>query len=710
MPIFFTPLYLIAAMVALMPVVLHLLHRRRPRVVPFSTLRFLQQAMARTRRSRRLRNILILLLRTAILLLLVLAFARPAWQYGEQVGVQRRTLLLILDAGATMRVEEDESLFERARQWALALVDSLEAGDRLAVVGAGLDSPFLVYPPVSDRERARNILLDMQPGYGAGSIALSVRDALRRWRAEQADSGLEIHVFSDFRAEHWSRRKQEALSDQLDDRTILFLNRVRPRMVANAGVIAARFEPPVVVGERRWLRVSPLIRAGRDFNGSLSAQLWLAGEEVHSSTLALTPGQDHKADLLARPGLADGSGISGRVEISGRDMFAEDNVFFFSLPKVEEVKVLLIADNADSAADGALFLRKAIAPSGDRHALYSVRMISGRDFAAGEGIDDADIIFLSGYSRLHEAARSRLVRQVGTGTVLAVFPAGDDAGADFFHRFGDWSQLRVSLRESDGMELAPVLAGQDERAHPLQQRIERALPFAVQVPLLRRLHFAGLPERSSRVMSYADGSPFLWTAPVGRGRLWVGSLGAGRAWSDWPLSPLFVVVVQNILRESAGRLEPSLMTEVGGALDLPWPGDGLRKDAELVSPDGERQPISLDRRGQGQPFSIEGFSQPGLYGLHIGGRELTVAVNLPSSELTLDYPTPPELVQGIGGIRVEQAADWQELRSRLVLLKSGIPLWPWLLAAALILTVFEELLANGLSRGRRGVANELIHK
>ena len=56
---FLNPYFLFALLSVGLPVMLHLLNRRDPKPVPFSTLRFLQTALAKTRKSRRLTQILI---------------------------------------------------------------------------------------------------------------------------------------------------------------------------------------------------------------------------------------------------------------------------------------------------------------------------------------------------------------------------------------------------------------------------------------------------------------------------------------------------------------------------------------------------------------------------------------------------------------------------------------------------------------------------
>ncbi len=68
------------------PIVLHLIMRQRPKRLEFPALRFLQKRHESNQRRLRLRHLLLLLLRAAAIALLALALARPSVKFSEQVG------------------------------------------------------------------------------------------------------------------------------------------------------------------------------------------------------------------------------------------------------------------------------------------------------------------------------------------------------------------------------------------------------------------------------------------------------------------------------------------------------------------------------------------------------------------------------------------------------------------------------------------------
>src|SRR5438874_13775979 len=74
---FLYPLALVGLAAAVIPALLHLLERRVPPEAEFPPLRYLSEAERQSARRLRLRHVLLLLLRTGLIVLIVLAAARP---------------------------------------------------------------------------------------------------------------------------------------------------------------------------------------------------------------------------------------------------------------------------------------------------------------------------------------------------------------------------------------------------------------------------------------------------------------------------------------------------------------------------------------------------------------------------------------------------------------------------------------------------------
>src|SRR5207247_7227615 len=98
---FLHPLALVGLAAAAIPALLHLLERRIPPEAEFPPLRYLSEAERQSARRLRLRHVLLLLLRTALIALIVLAAARPllpapAPASMARAAVPHRTALVVI--------------------------------------------------------------------------------------------------------------------------------------------------------------------------------------------------------------------------------------------------------------------------------------------------------------------------------------------------------------------------------------------------------------------------------------------------------------------------------------------------------------------------------------------------------------------------------------------------------------------------------------
>lgn len=143
--------FLFALAAAALPILIHLFSRRKARELPFSHLKFLEEITRRKIRRMRLRQWLLLALRTLAVALIALALSRPVW-HGPGASTQRgsSTVAILvddsfsmearLDPGTLLPVEAEASglrfptRFEQARQRALQVIDLLQKGDRAVLV------------------------------------------------------------------------------------------------------------------------------------------------------------------------------------------------------------------------------------------------------------------------------------------------------------------------------------------------------------------------------------------------------------------------------------------------------------------------------------------------------------------------------------------------------------------------------------------------
>src|SRR5438105_7853007 len=136
MELFFThPLFLWGLAAAPVPLLLHLINRTRAKKVPFTALQFIEQSLAQQSIRYKLRELLLLLLRVAMLAAVALLLARPfvrsrSFSFSQKI---QSTAVLVLDDTLSMSYREGErTLWDRARGEALRYLETLGDESRVA--------------------------------------------------------------------------------------------------------------------------------------------------------------------------------------------------------------------------------------------------------------------------------------------------------------------------------------------------------------------------------------------------------------------------------------------------------------------------------------------------------------------------------------------------------------------------------------------------
>src|SRR5262245_63939395 len=143
---FLNPYFLFGFLVFAVSLLIHLVRREKSEIIPFSSLMFLLKVPKRSIRQQKIKNLLLMALRLLILALLVGAFARPYMtQPAKPVANanSNRGTVLLLDTSYSMRYGNN---FDRLKSEAQKRIDSLRAGDRMALISFNENASLLLRP------------------------------------------------------------------------------------------------------------------------------------------------------------------------------------------------------------------------------------------------------------------------------------------------------------------------------------------------------------------------------------------------------------------------------------------------------------------------------------------------------------------------------------------------------------------------------------
>src|SRR5437016_5131121 len=163
---FITPAFALAgALLVSVPIIIHILNRRRYRIINWAAMDFLLRAMKKNRRRLRFEQWLLLLTRCAVLALLGLALARPlACNESSLAGIAATKSglhVIILDNSYSMAYESDrpdaKTNLDQAKRIAKGLIDRLSAGGESVEIITAAGPAATVFPkPIYDLAAAHH--------------------------------------------------------------------------------------------------------------------------------------------------------------------------------------------------------------------------------------------------------------------------------------------------------------------------------------------------------------------------------------------------------------------------------------------------------------------------------------------------------------------------------------------------------------------------
>ena len=365
---FLQPLFLLGTLAAAVPVIIHLIYRRRALVHRFPAVRFLLLADKRTARKFRLNQWLLLALRVLAILLLAVVLARPHVT-GSDVQAAALTppqaTVILVDNSLSMQYRDgQETRLQRARAFASRLVQGLAAPDSAAVLPL-LSTAEAASAPVSlsgDRAALQEQLAALQPSHATVDLPVALQRAFTLLQESPMPrrrlvflSDLTMHGWEDF---HLSR-----LAVVPEHVAVHFIRLGGPQRDANALIAETR------ISDKPFIEHAPLDVTAVVQNRSAAAlhnarvDLLLGSNLVGQQLVDLGP--DAQITVPFRIAAPPAGLHWGEVRLEG-DGFAEDDRFYYALRTVTPVHVLLVdGDPGTSLFDSEIFyLLHALQPRG----------------------------------------------------------------------------------------------------------------------------------------------------------------------------------------------------------------------------------------------------------------------------------------------------------------------------------------------------------
>lgn len=705
---FLAPALLLGLVAAALPYLIHRVGRRRALPVRFAAMQLLLRSERRVHARRRLREILLLVARTAAAASLPFIFARP---FSEQatdlpvVSLDAQAAVIILDDSASMeRKSGVGTFFGRAKARALALARQFPSDAELAFLVASAGAPPRIGELDPDRARVVKAIEATTCSARPADFTAAMRQAANIL-AGSSRALRRVYLFTDLQATGWedgvglpAAGAPEVIVDDVTAGATL----------SNRAIVDARVEPSPEQGPGGLAVTVDLADYSKEGSKSLGVTFRVDGAAVAQGTVEL-PAGGHGRKRFLHALSDDSSGSHDLVVHIDDDAFPLDDRRVLHVEMARTLRVLVV--NGDPRTirneDEPFFFVTAL-ESGIPGALVTSKLT---DNVSAEGLAAYTVVALLNVAQPTPGLVAALERFVKAGGGLFI-SVGDRVDTAV------WNQRMAKLlpQPLGLVRTAAALPGQHAGETVDQRPAERLLPLDRRIPILSAFPEQGDGLLSARffkymlldpvrdtaqrnvILRFESGAPALVEREVGRGRVMLLTTTVDREWTDLPIRPGFLPLLRGAARHLVGAADEgnTVASLVGEPRVLAFGAD--LHTLEVRRPDGS---VWVGRRDSNAAPTIAyaGTDQIGLYHVRGAGADGTFldqpgqdfAVNLDPRESNPAQLAPEKRPDRVSASRAGAKAP-----------KHRVELWHVLSIILILIVLAESLLTLRWGRFARG--------
>ncbi len=752
---FLNPLFLFGLLAAGIPLLIHLWNRRRVVTIDFSSLMFLTAAHRENARRFQLRQLLILLLRMAIVALIALALARPFLTLGLPIAsVRAKTdLVIVLDNSYSMAYQDVDGVrFEKAKTIATDILDTLRHGDSAAFILMS-DSPKPVFRQLTpDIESVIAAINDTEVSYRTTNVQPSFELA-HEILTESVQLNKELYLISDFAQngwENWSR-----LPNRSGARISLIP--VTENEAHNISIEEIR-PSNQLIGVNLLLQMNVTI-ANHSVAPLAQHILTMFIEGEKQKTVNFSAAADESLNTILTYNFSTPGTHTGYLMLA-EDRLNIDNRRYFALDVIGEVRVLCVGEQTE-------YLKLALNPNNfvrlspvttnavPQNTPENERMTDGVMILPTQctpaefetfPLDDYDVIILADVPNISDQIRAQLQEFIRHGKSIIVFVSSHSDPTSYNELSSVWLPAEVG---STRTWTPPEQIGTYQKSHPIFDIFPNEGLSAQYAPQFYNGVVLQPTPESEVIARFADDTPFLVERIQGTSAVLLYNCGllarqgAAATANDLLVNPYFLPMLQQSVmyaamangnsltwgghvgdtytayypRSAGGKASIGIMavSSQQSAVDSQperFVGDKVSAPARQ-STDNRQSAINSQNTvvpiGEDGALRFQGTERPGIYQIEVqtrsGIQRDFFAVNVDANEADLAQIPLEQAAARVGAQTtvtektegLAAATDPYELR------RHGREIWGELIILAVCLMMLESFLSNresALTTGR----------
>lgn len=672
---FLNPFVLFGLIASSIPIIIHLINLRKQKKVEFSSLKFLKELQNTKIRNIKLRQILLLILRTLLITFIVFAFARPTIQNAIPgfVSYANNNSGVIIDNSYSMDLSDlTGNRFRQTRNVFTNILNNMESGDKLFVSG----SNYVLSKNLelsSNKNEIDKIFksIKIESGKSKFNDLIAKSNILFE---ENKELNSDLIIINDF---------QKNFIDQIDTNSnstisqLSFVKIGKDFKTKNISIDSVKIISSIFQ-ENRAVEIDVYISNNSE---SLSSNNLLSLKFNKNRVAQKSFNIEGKKSLvLPISGMVSTNGaVEAVVEIENDDIL-QDNKFYFGFIIPSKPKVLLVSEVNRSFAEIALKTRNLE---------ENIKTISAKEFAT-INLSEYNVI-LNSSDELSANDLSRLekyISQGGTSILLAADSSKFSTFKPFYTTLG-FNNIQANSYSNK------VKFDRVEKLHPIFSGLFQGNSDPKSI--------VESPEISKSVtlsggfsMISANGKSFMNEIEYGNGKVIYFAVSQDLRWSNFALTGLFPAILNRSVIYLSGGKGNFYQSDNNDKVVLNIPKNlALDNNFVLVSPSGIESTLKASDLPSGSVLIIEELAEEGTYFVKNSNNNYVAvfAINHDPKESVLEYYSSNELEEILKAkfpnSKINIIEDYNEFNLKELRANLGTELWQLFLILALLCGIAE---------------------
>lgn len=667
---FLYPLFLVASLVIVIPIIIHLFNFKKYKKVFFPDIRFLKELHEQTQKHSKLKHLLILASRILALAALVLAFAQPFFNKDkDKMSQVPKTVSVYIDNSYSMGIEKNSlSMLDVAKGKAKQIIESLNANDKLQILtndfgfneNKFLDKNegllLLSNIKLSAKNKTANQILEKQ------KILLNTESAYQK----------QIVFVSDFQKNNF------ASNITTNDSIKKYFVSVQANNTNNIYIDTVFLEQSsLVINEENKINVKMVNTGEEEVNTSLTLHVNNQLKSVVNANLK--PNTTQLQSISYTPNNAGTQNI--KLYINDYPMTFDDT--FYVAGKVNANYAVLILNQNNANA----YLSSVFKPNNqfkvDNFQISNVNIGLLKNYS---------LIILNGISSMSNPVNEALNQYINHGGNILSFAPSNTIGVSGINSFLSKSAGCIYTQ----FDTARMTVSSYNKSNDLFRDLFVKTPENIDLPTVYKRYFIDANALSSeqKLFSFSNGEAFLSEFSVGNGKLFVCASSAESNASTFPKSYWFLPLIYKMAYSNQTNNLNALSINKNNTLLIE---NNKMNDKTIYHIEGNGIDAIPEQRAVGNKMLINinnAIENAGFYAIKLPNAtdSTSVAVNYDRSESVLKYWDMSELKKSSKLKNAEWMNEKNFESGTISELQHGMPLWKICIILALLFLIIEILL------------------